>query len=248
MTKHSPHPFSAVRDIPNVFYFTNTHPSRYDPRHYFLTFSNLHSSNKDKYHQYWEEAILILRSSRAEKFKKIGDYLYTAWKTSSHGVDEFWKERKQAESNDDSNDDDFLKTLAWTRKRTLQSARHQLGLAFDALDDNASYPSSSKRPRAPEQVQVENKEEGREENQSDDGASQGSSVSRIVLDIRPLPAPEETSIFYLSGDGSTNCSQKFWTPWIVAEKDISSNIWKYRQTVCKKARELMPLSGSVEKL
>jgi hypothetical protein len=84
------------------------------------------------------------------------------------------------------------------------------------------------------------------ENQSD-AASENSDVSRIVLEADPAAA-STTATYYLTGDGSTNCSKKLWEPWVVQGKDISDNLWRFRQVVCQKARALQPLVGSVEKL
>ncbi|KAK3821906.1 MAG: hypothetical protein J3Q66DRAFT_367572 [Benniella sp.] len=80
-----------------------------------------------------------------------------------------------------------------------------------------------------------------------DAASDNSDVSRVVLEADP-PATSTTATYYLSGDGSTRCSVKLWEPWIVKGKDFSGNLWRFRQDVCRKARALQPLLGSVEKL
>jgi len=137
MTKHaSSHPFYGVKDVPNVFYFLSTHPQRYDPRHYFMTFPDLSSSDKDEYNKYWEKCLKILRASDIDTYKKVGDHLNTTWKDQK--LDTFWEERRQEEAKNDL-DDDFASAVVWTRKRTLQSVRHQFGSALDALDASKSF-------------------------------------------------------------------------------------------------------------
>ncbi|KAI8600272.1 hypothetical protein EDD21DRAFT_431390 [Dissophora ornata] len=42
-------------------------------------------------------------------------------------------------------------------------------------------------------------------------------------------------IFYLTGDGSKDCSKELWTPWFVNGKDLTSTLWKYRECVINAA-------------
>ncbi|KAG0354043.1 hypothetical protein BC939DRAFT_472496 [Gamsiella multidivaricata] len=56
------------------------------------------------------------------------------------------------------------------------------------------------------------------------------------------------SVYYLAGNGSTDCSKELWTPWVNEGEDLAGKVWAYREAICRKAKKLEPLSGSVEKL
>ncbi|KAF9326934.1 hypothetical protein BG006_009691 [Podila minutissima] len=55
-------------------------------------------------------------------------------------------------------------------------------------------------------------------------------------------------IYYLTGDGSTDCSQALWTPWLVNGQDLAPTLWKYREAVIDAAQRVAPLTSSVERL
>ena len=126
------HPFEDVKDIPNVFYFLNTTPSRYDASDYFRTFRDLHTSKKHAMHDYWKRAIHILIASSASTYQRAGNKLLATWKSPGKGLKGFWAQQEQLESSLD----DLQATTTMVRKRSYRSVRHHMVKAFDAVDDS----------------------------------------------------------------------------------------------------------------
>ncbi|KAG0247527.1 hypothetical protein BG011_001346 [Mortierella polycephala] len=263
------HPFRNAKDVPNVFYFLNTSPFRYDAGDYFKTFSDLHSSKKDTLHHYWKNAINILLSSNSPVFKDNGNRLRAVWKTPDKGLAQFWAQQGRSESIDD----DLRANTTFARKRAFRSVRHHYSRAFDAVDKNTSYESSSPQMQQEEKPTQRSKrrrpsisyvedgvgvlegavekedEKDSEVEAEDDNASLSSDGSEFLPSRNEAqPSKVATSIFYLAGNGSTGCSKKLWTPWVVEGVDLSNKAWAFREAVCSKAKTVEPLSGSVEKL
>ncbi|KAI8595690.1 hypothetical protein EDD21DRAFT_390533 [Dissophora ornata] len=269
------HPFEDAKDIPNAFYFLNTTPSRYDASDYFRTFRDLRASRKHAMHDYWKRAINILIASSSFTYKKAGNRLLAVWKSPEKGLRGFWAQQEQLESAQD--DLQATTTMVRKRSyRSVRHQLFQAFNAVD--DNTIYDGRSSKRRvrsagvtggdeaaggeekhRQEEEQQVdEEKDEGDEEDeeeQGDDGdeseesASQSSEGSEYLpggAKLQPAIAP--ASVYYLTGNGSTDCSKKLWTPWINNGEDLAGKVWAYREAICLKAQKLEPLSGSVEKL
>ncbi|KAF9963111.1 hypothetical protein BGZ70_007620 [Mortierella alpina] len=56
------------------------------------------------------------------------------------------------------------------------------------------------------------------------------------------------SVFYLTGNGSVDCSEALWTPWLVNQQDLAPKLWQHREAIIAKAQRLESLMGSTEKL
>ncbi|KAF9972793.1 hypothetical protein BGZ73_004022 [Actinomortierella ambigua] len=56
------------------------------------------------------------------------------------------------------------------------------------------------------------------------------------------------SVFYPTGNGSVDCSEALWTPWLVNQQDLAPKLWRYRETIIANAQRLESLTGSTEKL
>lgn len=55
-------------------------------------------------------------------------------------------------------------------------------------------------------------------------------------------------IYDRTGDGSTDCSQALWTPWLVNGQDLAPILWKYREAVIDAAQYVAPLTSLVKRL
>ncbi|KAF8939867.1 hypothetical protein BGZ58_008495 [Dissophora ornata] len=220
-------------------------------------------------------AINILIASSSFTYKKAGNRLLAVWKSPEKGLRGFWAQQEQLESAQD--DLQATTTMVRKRSyRSVRHQLFQAFNAVD--DNTIYDGRSSKRRvrsagvtggdeaaggeekhRQEEEQQVdEEKDEGDEEDeeeQGDDGdeseesASQSSEGSEYLpggAKLQPAIAP--ASVYYLTGNGSTDCSKKLWTPWINNGEDLAGKVWAYREAICLKAQKLEPLSGSVEKL
>ncbi|KAG0354042.1 hypothetical protein BGZ54_001888 [Gamsiella multidivaricata] len=157
------HPFKDVTDIPNIFYFLNTSPYRYDAGDYFRTFSDLHTSKKIILHDRWNRAINILLSSNAPKFQNAGSRLLSIWKTPGKGLAGFWAQQEQLESAQD----DLQRTTTMVRKRSYRSVRHHIFQAFSAVGNpdltKNDEPAGEEEERRVEDEDKEDEEEDEEE-------------------------------------------------------------------------------------
>ncbi|KAF9978946.1 hypothetical protein BGZ65_006789, partial [Modicella reniformis] len=100
---------------------------------------------------------------------------------------------------------------------------------------------------------------GSQENSGTDVASEKDTADKSAHDDELLSQKSTASecersallskgIFYLTGDGSKDCSKDLWTPWFVNGKDLAPTLWKYRERVINAAQRLAPLESSVERL
>ncbi|KAF9090037.1 hypothetical protein BGX27_002356 [Mortierella sp. AM989] len=250
----SVHPFKNATHIPNNFYFQNTNPQRYDAGDYFKPFSDLHTSKKAILHDYWNRSIKILLSSSIPKFHNTGGRLSTIWKTSDKGLGEFWKQQEQSESAEDDLQtttsmvrkrsyrsvrhhisqafravDDRTIYDSGSSKRRCQSAwlmgsgelagrvqKQQEGQDGEQLDGD----ENDKEDEEYEEEQDDNSSE------SEESASQSSEGSEYLPSGAKLPpAVVPASIYYPTGNGSTDCSEELWTPWIVEGEDLAGKAW-----------------------
>jgi len=128
-------PFKDVKHIPNIFYFLNTNPFRYDAGDYFKTFSDLNISNKAVLHDHWSRAIKILLASSTPTFRHNGSRLLAIWNTPGKGLSEFWAKQELLESEQD----DLKATVMMVRKRSYRSVRHHISQAFNAVDNRMTF-------------------------------------------------------------------------------------------------------------
>ncbi|KAI9238119.1 MAG: hypothetical protein BYD32DRAFT_414597 [Podila humilis] len=126
--------------------------------------------------------------------------------------------------------------------------------AFDAnrvLDGHESQALESNVCRAPmdaaqeasDTVQVSEGDDTGPDVRDDDLISQKSTASECERS-RSL----SRGIYYLTGDGSTDCSKALWTPWPVNGQDLAPTLWKYRKGVIDAAQRVALLTSSVERL
>ncbi|KAF9902001.1 hypothetical protein BX616_002074 [Lobosporangium transversale] len=99
-----------------------------------------------------------------------------------------------------------------------------------------------------------NKEQNDDDNELEESAFQSDSdecASQCSEGSEYLPGGKKSqaaSIYYFTGNGSSDCSKELWTPWVIEGEDLAGKIWEYRMMICQKAKKLEALSGSVEKL
>lgn len=92
---------------------------------------------------------------------------------------------------------------------------------------------------------------------SDNGDSEGCTLDIGEDDLLSQKSTEtecdrtralSKGIYYLTGNGSTDCSEDLWTPWFIDDHDVAPALWKYRQGVIDTAQRVAPLTSSVERL
>ncbi|KAG0264516.1 hypothetical protein DFQ27_001185 [Actinomortierella ambigua] len=108
------------------------------------------------------------------------------------------------------------------------------------------------------QDDVRAQDEKGDTNETDDVQREGGGASQedAQADCKELLSQKTTesecelsrSVFYLTGNGSVDCSEALWTPWLVNQKDLAPKLWRYRETIIAKAQRLESLMGSMEKL
>jgi len=118
----------------------------------------------------------------------------------------------------------------------------------DDGDDGESEEDGE--PEEDEEEDDDNEEEQDDDSDvSEESASHSSEGSEYLEGgAKCQPAMTPSSVYYLVGNGSTNCSKELWTPWVNGGEDIAGVVWGYREMICRKAKNLEPLFGSVEKL
>ncbi len=43
------------------------------------------------------------------------------------------------------------------------------------------------------------------------------------------------SVFYLTGNGSVDCSEALWMPWLVSQQDLAPKLWQHREAIIAKS-------------
>ncbi|KAF9377350.1 hypothetical protein CPB97_010264 [Podila verticillata] len=117
------------------------------------------------------------------------------------------------------------------------------GQESQAVESNISRAPMDGAWEASDAVQVSEGDNTGPDAGDDDLLSQKSTASECERS-RSL----SRGIYYLTGDGSTDCSKALWTPWLVNGQDLAPTLWKYRQGVIDAAQRVAPLTSSVERL
>ncbi|KAG0032523.1 hypothetical protein BGZ82_006497 [Podila clonocystis] len=117
------------------------------------------------------------------------------------------------------------------------------GHESQALESNVSRAPMDGAREASDAVQVSEADDTGLDVGDEDLLSQKSTASECERS-RSL----SRGIYYLTGDGSTDCSNALWTPWPVNGQDLAPTLWKYREGVIDAAQRVAPLASSVERL
>ncbi|KAG0308204.1 hypothetical protein BGZ99_001205 [Dissophora globulifera] len=252
------HPFSSAT-VENSFYFIRTAPRLYSAVDYFKTFDPK-TLDKQRLHKHWSNALKILVDSQEQHYSDQGRRLKTLWASPGNGLGAFWQEREDAESVSE------IEGVARDniRKHSIRSAERNVLGAIQNLDDQRhnkrtkrqKKQSKGKENADPEQDSVidETREadHGNQIQQDDDTLM--AAADHELLSEKSTPSECEPSrsvskgIYYLTGDGSTDCSQALWTPWMVNGQDLSPTLWKNRERVIDAAQRVVPLTTSVQRL
>ncbi|KAF9577821.1 hypothetical protein BGW38_006725 [Lunasporangiospora selenospora] len=119
-------------------------------------------------------------------------------------------------------------------------------------DENEDEEEDENKDENEDEEEDENQDENEDEDSnssvSNESASQSSGSEYFPGGAKSQSSATLYSVHYLTGAGSIDCSRNLWTPWIIEGEDLAGKIWTYRETICSKARNFKPLSGSVEKL
>ncbi|KAF8932399.1 hypothetical protein BGZ47_011403 [Haplosporangium gracile] len=152
----------------------------------------------------------------------------------------------------------FTKSRDGNDNSTQDSEAHQsngspeASDADQALDGPEDQTAESNVNRAPMH--------GPQEIFDADHVSKGDNTGTDTRDEDDLPSQKSTvlecerssslsrGIYYLTGDGSKDCSKNLWTPWLVNGHDLGPTLWKYRERIIDAAQRVVPLTSSVEKL
>lgn len=127
------HPFSSAT-VENSFYFVRTAPRLYSAVDYFKTF-NPKTSDKQRLHGHWANALKILLDSPQQQYVDQGKRLRLSWESPGNGVTAFWQEREDAETSSDI--EDVVRDNI--RKHSLRSAERNVLGAIHNLDDQSEY-------------------------------------------------------------------------------------------------------------
>ncbi|KAG0031680.1 hypothetical protein BGZ81_000770 [Podila clonocystis] len=157
----------------------------------------------------------------------------------SHANDPYTKSR-------DENDNDTQDAEAHQSSgspEALDANRALDGHESQALESNISRAPTDETQEASDIVQVSEGDDTGLDVGDEDLLSQKSTTSECERS-RSL----SRGIYYLTGDGSTDCSNALWTPWPVNGQDLAPTLWKYRECVIDAAQRVAPLTSSVERL
>ncbi|KAG9063271.1 hypothetical protein KI688_010538 [Linnemannia hyalina] len=155
-------------------------------------------------------------------------------------------------------------TSSYTKSRegndngTQDSEAHQSSGSPEACDGN-QVPDGPESPAADSNVSLASMH-GPQETFDTDQVSEGDNTGRDAGDDDDLLSQKSTAsecererslsrgIYYLTGDGSKDCSKALWTPWLVNGEDLAPTLWKYRERAIDAAQRVVPLTSSVERL
>ncbi|KAG0330830.1 hypothetical protein BG004_001969 [Podila humilis] len=236
-------------DVKNSFYFVQTAPHRYSAADYFKTF-NPKISQKQRLHAHWSHALEILENSQDKKYSDQGSRLKRIWDAPDNGLGTFWQDLEDAETTSDVESSARINI----RKRSLRSAEHNILNAIDTLDqDDARTTRRQTKKQALEKDSHDSEQENSQQGAINPAGQNVEEFDELLSERSTESDCEHSSslskgIYYLTGDGSSDCSKALWTPWLVNGQDLAPTLWRYRESVIDAAQRVAPLASSVERL